>query len=164
MNLVVERALQALRDAGIGTQPQPETERKHQGRPAYDSPKFQAAIKPTDTQAAHGPEIGLPENVLLTRYPLAALCKLTLDSNPAAGKLSAVEKQWVAEHLERAVLNWLERIIQPEDVWEATCPRGHHVSQGIFVKCLLGWCCSKCQQVFPASECRWQPGRGGRTQ
>ena len=79
----------------------------------------------------------LPENILLSRYPLAALCQATLDANPATGKLSRDERRWISEHLESAVLGWLQRVFQPEYAWEATCPKGHQVTDGIFARCLL---------------------------
>ncbi len=94
----------------------------------------------------------LPESVLTARYPLAVLCRTALDSLPAAHKLSADERRCVAEHLEKTVLGWLAHVFKPEYAWEATCPKGHKITDGVFTRCLLGWCCPECEQVFPASE------------
>ena len=96
----------------------------------------------------------LPESVLVSRYPLAALCRATLDANPAASKFTGDERRWVAEHLEAAVLGWLKNILAPEYAWDARCPRGHQVSDGIFARCLLGWCCEQCQTVYGPGECK----------
>ena len=79
----------------------------------------------------------LPEDVILTRHPLASLCRATIDANPAASKLTGVERRWLAEHLESAVLGWLAHVFKPEYAWEATCPKGHQVTDGIFARCLL---------------------------
>ncbi len=127
-------------------------------QPVEIPPNLPAEPEPVSAASVPSREAGaspdLPENVLLNRYPLAALCKLTLDSNPAAGKLAAEEKQWVAEHLERAVLCWLSYVLKPEAAGDASCPKGHPVTDGIFVKVLMGWACPECEQVFPAAECR----------
>ncbi len=96
----------------------------------------------------------LPGNVLLSLYPLGALCRATLDANPAASKLTKDELRWIAEHLEAAVLQWLKTVFQPEYTWEATCPKGHQVTDGIFVRCLLGWCCERCRTVYRPEDCK----------
>ena len=102
----------------------------------------------------------LPEVVLTARYPLAVLCRTAVDSLPTTHKLSADERRCVAEHLEKTVLGWLAHVFKPEYAWRATCPKGHQITEGVFARCLLGWCCPECRQVFPASECRLQIGEG----
>ena len=160
MNEVVTKALRALSDAGIGIQPQPETERKPQGRPADDSPRSQAAIKPTVSPAAHRPKAGLPESVLTACNPLAVLARLTLDSLPAASKLNPAERGILADAFESVALQWLAEILKPEEViregstWGGECRKGHPVTEGIFARQLLGWACPECEQVYPASECK----------
>ncbi len=137
--------------------PSPSEPDSREMRPVEIPPNLPAEPEPVSAAAVPSREAGaspdLPETVLLTRYPLAALCKLTLDSNPAASKLSADERRWVAEHLEAGVLCWLSYVLKPEAAGDASCPKGHPVTEGIFVKVLMGWACQDCQQVYPASEC-----------
>ena len=149
----------------MGKQLQLEVERKTQSRPAADdSRKSLAETLPAAPAEAHGPETGLPEGIFASRYPLAVLSLATLDSLPTAQKLSAQERRIVADALEIAVLQWLRKILQPEEViregstWRASCRKGHAVRQAIFVRQLVGWCCEECQQVYPASECRLRIG------
>jgi hypothetical protein len=168
MDTAVKRALRALAEAGIGGSPAivaREESRSHgasQGdgivlRGVVEEPNrgerdhADRNIGSEHSQAA-GPN--LPDAVLTARHPLAEICRATLDSNPAAGKLGADERRWLAEHLEAAVLNWLSYVLKPEPAWDATCPKGHRITEGIFAQCLLGWCCSDCKQAYPASECR----------
>lgn len=122
------------------------------GEPLPEHPRTFGSIVPKVERATAGP--GLPDAVLTARYPLAALCRATLDANPAARDLKPDERRWIAEHLERAVLNWLRLCFEPESAWDATCPRGHRVTEGIFAKVLMGWCCGECRQVYPAGECK----------
>ena len=153
MNDVVAKALRALTDAGIGTQPQPETERKTQ-----DCPKTDDLRK--SQPKAHSPEVGLPESVLTACNPLAALARLALDSLPAASKLNSAERGILADAFESVALQWLSEILKPEEViregstWRAECRKGHPVREGIFARQLLGWVCPECEQVYPASECK----------
>ena len=113
------------------------------------------AVSPaTETERINRAVVDLPESILTARNPLTALCRATLDSNPAAGKLNGDERRWISEHLELTVLNWLAQILKPEDTLDAACPKGHSLSEGIFVKSLVGWCCEHCRQVYPPSDCR----------
>lgn len=56
------------------------------------------------------------------------------------------------------MLNWLRLCFEPEKAWDATCPKGHRVTEGIFVKVLMGWCCGECEQVYAARECKCAEG------
>lgn len=146
MNHDVERALRALADAGIGTRlpesPDPGPDREW------------AKANPPEPRPGSETAYTLPESVLTARHPLAELCRLTLEGNPAASKLTKDDRQWIAEHLERAVLNWLKLIIQPETAWTAQCPKGHLITDGVFARSLLGWCCSECKQVYSSRDCK----------
>lgn len=98
--------------------------------------------------------VNLPDAVLTARHPLATLCQATLDANPATCKLSADERRGIAAHLEAAVLNWLSCVLKPEPAWDAECPKGHRITDGIFAKVLMGWCCGDCGQVYAPNECK----------
>ena len=47
-----------------------------------------------------------------------------------------------------------EEVIREGSTWRANCPKGHRIDDGIFARVLLGWACSECEQVYPASECK----------
>ena len=123
-------------------------------RPAGDSPKSHVGTRSGVPPEPREPEAGLPESVLTSRYPLSALSRAALDSLPAAGKLSPQERRIILDALEVVVLNWLRTVFQPESAWEATCPKGHAVHDGVFARCLLGWNCEQCQQVYAPGECK----------
>ena len=162
MNTAVEKALRALADAGIGGSPA--TVAGEEGGTAKAGTEaernFREGARPAESspEVSRTEEASVPDAVLTARYPLAAICKAALDSNPAAGKLSADDRRWLAEHLEAAVLNWLSYVLKPEPAWDAKCPKGHRIIEGIFVKTLAGWCCGECGQVYPAEECRLRLG------
>ena len=118
----------------------------------------QSSSATSATSAGRPAVSGLPECVLLSRNPLAALAQMALSSLPAADKLDPAERRIVADALERVVLQWLRTAIGLEAAWDATCPRGHVVRDGIFVRQLLGWACPECEQVLPASECKLKAG------
>ncbi len=158
MNPVVERALRALAEAGIGGPPP--TVAAEEGGTAKVGKEEERSLpegpRPGESLTEHSrtAEPCLPDAVLTARYPLAILCRATLDANPAASTLSADERRWIAEHVERAVLNWLAHVLKPEPAWDAVCPKGHGIDDGIFARVLVGWACPECEQVFPASECK----------
>ena len=145
MNTAVEKALRALAEAEIGDFPKALAGEESgaanvgtEGEQAFREESRPGEPLPQHTRMA-GPCV--PDAVLTSRYPLAEICRATLDANPAACKLSADERRWLAEYLEAAVLNWLRRCFEPERAWDATCPKGHRVAEGIFAKVLMGWCC-----------------------
>ena len=152
--------LEILKQAARGPaqEAKPETERNPQDRPADDLRKSGTKTPAAVSLETHGPEANttpdLPESVLASRYPLAALARLALDSLPAAGKLSPQERRIILDALEVVVLNWLRTVSQPQSAWKATCPKGHLVADGIFVKALVGWCCEQCEQVYPSRDCK----------
>ena len=123
-----------------------------QGESIKPKRPYTLPTKPTKPPSSPGPVLEAQGE------KLASICRETLAANPAATKLDGGDREWIAEHLRLAVLNWLGRTVQPEDVWEAICPRGHGITQGIFVKCLAGWCCDECQQVYPPEHCRYDAG------
>ena len=166
MNDVVAKALRALSDAGIGTQRQGEHGGTAPGKTLVSKSaevipgkvRKVAAERQTESKPPVSPNTiakpDLPDSVLIARHPLAELCRLTLEGNPEAYKLSPDARRWIAEHVEMAVLNWLHWVFKPESAWEAHCPKGHRVSDGIFANALMGWCCAECQQVYPPGDCR----------
>ena len=177
MNTAGEKALRALADAGIGGPPVAVVGEEggaakvgmEEGR-LPDVPSSGHRVK---ERLQEGPRSGepfpehsrtaepcVPDGVLTARYPLAALCRATLDANPAAGKLTPDGRKWVAEHLEAAVLCWLSHILKPEPAWDAVCPNGHRITEGIFAKALMGWCCAECEQVYPAGDCKLRTSQG----
>ena len=145
-------------EAGIGGAPA--TLAGEEGGAAKVGTEEGRSFEKAPCPAAHSPEHSrtaepcVPDAVLTARHPLAALCRATLDANPAASKLSPDGRKWVAEHLEAAVLNWLSHVLKPEPAWDAECPQGHRITEAIFVRTLAGWCCAECEQVYPAGECR----------
>lgn len=128
------------------------------GEPLPGHPRTFGAIEPEEAQATAEPR--LPDAVLTSRNPLAALGRLALDSLPAASKLNPAERCILADAFESVALQWLSEILKPEDViregstWRANCPKGHRIDDGIFARVLLGWACPECEQVYPASECK----------
>lgn len=118
--------------------------------PSPPEPVFAASMPSPEARAL----LDLPDSVLTARYPLAEICRLTLEGNPEARQLSPNGRLWIAKHLEAAVLCWFAHLQKPEPAWDATCPKGHAVTDGIFVRALMGWVCESCEQVYPGGACR----------
>jgi hypothetical protein len=141
--------LESLKQTGNAVEPKPLV---------LSPPKLQ--VKSSPGTATREPALmpALPQSILVDQRPLATLCRVTLDGNPAAAKLSKDERRWIAEHLEAAVLSWLVHVFKPEYAWEATCSKGHHLTDGIFARCLLGWSCEGCKTVHRPEDCKLEQG------
>ncbi|MBI3934959.1 MAG: hypothetical protein HY316_09730 [Acidobacteria bacterium] len=136
MNATVEKALRALADAGIG------------------GPSQQKAVEQNLPVEPRPQSPVLLDAVLTARHPASALCRAALDANPAARKMTTGERRSLAEGLEGIVLAWLSEVLRPEFAWDATCPRGHHIRDGVFVRTLAGWVCDACKQVYASGDCK----------
>ena len=150
MNEVVAKALRALAEAGIGMREPEQAELGGVRKPSAQGTVDLTPRKPDSP--VEKPD--LPDSILMARNPLKEICRLTLEGNPEAHRLSPDGRRWIGEHLETAVLKWLAHVLKPEPAWDAICPKGHRITEGVFARCLLGWCCEQCKQVFPASECK----------